>query len=547
MQFSGFARALAAGRHRWLAPLLLIAALTGLHALWLHGIPYNSDESQHLHVAWAWTQGLLPYRDVFDNHGPLFGLVNAPLLAWLGQRAAIVYPMRFAMLPWFVLSLASIHLLGRHLYGRTAGLAACGVAALYPTFFVASGQVRTDCMWVALWLASLAIVLIPRAGAWRWFAAGLLAGLSLCVSQKTLLLLACYPGSALLLAVAEPPARSDAVFVRRLLSGFGGLLLPPAFCFAGFVALGITHAALYGLVFHNMIPLHERAAYSGLRHIFFWPLLVLSFALAWRMARVASPFARSRAVLLLGSLAYALTLYAWWPLVTRQDQLPLAAGIAIVACGEVGWLLRATRWRAPVWAAALAVEFVLLLIGSPPWHDALADQRSERALVLQLTTPGDPVMDAKGETVFRRRPFFYALETVTQQRLLGGLTPDTIAADLRKTKTHVVVDRRLPPRDAAFIAANYLPAWENVDVAGKRLPAGGTQAVRIEIPGDYTLLSRHGALRASMDGGTPASTWRLDSGVHAFRMHAAGPALLVWSPALERGLNPAALWAHAHP
>ena len=44
-----------------------------------HG--FDSDESQHLHVAWAWTQGLLPYRDVFDNHAPLFHLLHAPLVA----------------------------------------------------------------------------------------------------------------------------------------------------------------------------------------------------------------------------------------------------------------------------------------------------------------------------------------------------------------------------------------------------------------------------------------------------------------------------------
>jgi len=545
---SGFDHVFARVRRQvWLAPSLLIAALTGLHALWLHGIPYNSDESQHLHVAWAWTQGLLPYRDVFDNHGPLFGLVNAPLLRWLGERAAIVYPMRFAMLPWFALSLASIYLLAQRLYGRTAALAACGVAALYPPFFIASGQVRTDCMWVALWLAGLALALTPRSGARRLFAAGLLTGLSLCVSQKTLLLLACYAGSALLLRVAEPPGLRRKGFVQRMLAGLSGLLLPPGICFAGFAGLGILGSAWYGLVLHNMVPLHERAAYSGFRHVFFWPLLALAFALAWRMVRVGSRFARVRAVLLLGSLAYALTLYAWWPLVTRQDQLPLVAGIAIAACGEIGALLRDGYWGKWVLAVALGAELILLCIGSPPWHDALAHQRSERALVLQLTTPADPVMDAKGETVFRRRPFYYALETVTQQRLLTGLTPDTIAADLRKTKTHLVIERRLPSRDTSFVGANYLPVWGNVHVAGKRLPAGGAQTVRIEIPGDYTLLSQHGALRASMDKGAAASTWYLGTGVHTLRMNAVVPALLVWSPALARGLAPAALWAKAHP
>lgn len=532
-------------RQAWLAPLLLIAALTTLHALWLHGIPYDSDESQHLHVAWAWTQGLLPYRDVFDNHGPLFGLVNAPLLASLGERAAIVYPMRIAMLPWFVLSLVSIYLLARRLYDQRAAVAACLLAALYPTFFVGTGQVRTDCMWVALWLGALMLALMPRASGRRLFAAGALAGLALCVSQKTVLLLACYGGVALLSALWPGAARWDA---RRTLAGLAGLLLPPAAWLVTFAALGILGAAWYGLVLHNMVPLHDRDLHAGLRHVVFWLLLVPALFGALRMMRSPAPEARPRTVLFLGSAVYALVVYAWWPLVSRQDQLPFLAGFSIVACGELAQWLSRPRWLSSVLVAGVAgAELALLLYGSPPWHDALAVQRQSRALVLRLTAPGDPVMDAKGQTVFRRRPFFYALESVTQQRLLQGLTPDTIAADLRGTRTHVVVSWRLPPRDEAFVLANYLPVWKNIYVAGKRLPAGGAQAVRIEIPGDYTLLSRQGALRASMDDGATASSWRLAAGVHALRMNIAGPALLVWSPALMRGLNPAALWANTRP
>ncbi len=33
---------------------------------------FDSDESQHMHVIWAWARGFIQYRDVFDNHMPLF-------------------------------------------------------------------------------------------------------------------------------------------------------------------------------------------------------------------------------------------------------------------------------------------------------------------------------------------------------------------------------------------------------------------------------------------------------------------------------------------
>ena len=45
----------------------------------------DSDEPQHLHVVWGWTQHMIPYRDYFDNHSPLFQMLCAPLLGRLGR------------------------------------------------------------------------------------------------------------------------------------------------------------------------------------------------------------------------------------------------------------------------------------------------------------------------------------------------------------------------------------------------------------------------------------------------------------------------------
>src|SRR5581483_9069711 len=539
----------AALRFRNFAPrsvtaLLLIAGLTGLHALWLHGIAYNSDEGQHLHVAWSWTQGLLPYRDVIDNHGPLFGLINAPLLALLGERASIVYPMRLAMLPWFVVSLISVYVLARRLYEHHAALAACALTALYPTFLLVTAQVRTDCMWIALWLATVAVLFSSRPTARRWFAAGVLTGLAFCVSQKTVLLLACCIGAACALMLMTRRRSAD-LSCRCTLAALAGLLLPSACFFVAFAMLGILGSAWYGLVLHNLLPLPDRP-YALVRHLLYWPLLAIATLLAAKIARAASPFAPARGMLFLTSAIYALTLYAWWPLITRQDQLPFIAGFGVVFCGE--WLRRVK----PIWlnrtaiAAAAVVFLALLAQGSPPSSDALAHQRSERALVLQLTAPSEPVMDAKGETVFRHRPFFYALESVTRQGLKDGRIPDTIAAGLKRTGTHVVVACDLPPKDAAFVKANYLPVGNEVYVAGLRLyPDQDTRTIRVEIAGDYRLLSREGPLRASVDGGATADEWRLSAGSHSMRTDKSGGALLVWAPALRRGLNAAELWANA--
>src|SRR6476619_7864883 len=77
---------------------------------------FDSDEPQHLHVAWGWTAGLLQYRDVFDNHAPLFHMAAAPLLRVLGERPDILLSMRAPMLVlWIIVSVATFEL-ARRLY-----------------------------------------------------------------------------------------------------------------------------------------------------------------------------------------------------------------------------------------------------------------------------------------------------------------------------------------------------------------------------------------------------------------------------------------------
>ena len=81
------------------AALILLGAATLLRLPYIFHYRINSDEPQHLHVVWGWTRGLLQYRDVSDNHSPLFHLLMAPLLALIGERPDAVVLMRFAIDP----------------------------------------------------------------------------------------------------------------------------------------------------------------------------------------------------------------------------------------------------------------------------------------------------------------------------------------------------------------------------------------------------------------------------------------------------------------
>ena len=114
----------------------LLLALIALHVPYAMTLPVDSDEPQHLHVIWAWTQGLLPYRDVFDNHAPLFQVLMTPLFSLFAERADIVPLMRLAMLPFLLAGLALTVAIGRRVWSLQTGLLGAAIWALpWPVFF----------------------------------------------------------------------------------------------------------------------------------------------------------------------------------------------------------------------------------------------------------------------------------------------------------------------------------------------------------------------------------------------------------------------------
>ena len=78
-----------------------VAAVAVLRIALIFRYRIDSDEAQHLHVAWAWSHGLLQYRDLFDNHMPLFHILAVPLLRLAGENPETLLFVRLAMLPLF--------------------------------------------------------------------------------------------------------------------------------------------------------------------------------------------------------------------------------------------------------------------------------------------------------------------------------------------------------------------------------------------------------------------------------------------------------------
>ena len=539
--------------------LLFVAALLFLKGLYLLNYRVDSDEPQHLHVVWGWVNGLMQYRDIFDNHSPLFHLLCAPVLAALGERPDIIYWMRALMLPLFFGSLVFVHLLGRQLFDRRLAFWCAIFAGLAARFHLTSTEFRTDDLWTFFWLAALAFFFAGHVTAKRCFFTGLLLGAALSVSMKTSLLaivfLAGLAGAAWGVPPYKPPLHWKRI-VWLLGCGAAGFVLIPGFLTAFFVGAGAWDPFYYCVIRHNIVPglgrwsnLLEKAAV--------FPFLLFT---GWYLLQIIHRHAPSprlafqRGALFLTTFLYITALESFWPLITREDYLPfypLAAlfwtPLVVFGAGRLRAAYPAVqRWAGP-YSGLLALGFLELVCLSyveKPWADPSRHHYHLLEQVLNLTRPGEYVMDEKGETVFRPRPFYYALEGITTARLEKGLIKDTIAERLCETRTCVIShdSANLPPVARAFMNNNYLSIGY-LRVAGRILknPGRSGQAItfHIAIPTQYIAITPQGRSHGLLDGKPSSQAQYLQAGMHRF-IPAEGERIvaLVWADAIERHFRP---------
>ncbi len=531
----------------------LVGGLTILRLVDVFHYRIDTDEPQHLHVVWAWTHGLLQYRDVFDNHAPLFHLLFAPALALVGERASVVAAMRLTVLPLYGLAVGCTYAIGVALFSRRLAAWAAVLTAFYAGFFFTSLEFRADDLWAALWLLGVAVLVHGRATPWRALAGGVALGAALGTSLKTVLLLASIAPAALVatkLVPSQDGSSSWRAVALRCAALVAGVAVVPTVLVAYFARRGALPAMYAGAVAHNVLPGLGMWKSAGTRALVLPAAAPLLWLAARRVARSDAPAALARRrILVLLTAGIALTLlFGVWPLVTRQDFLALDPLVIVLATGFALEPAPAAAGTTPLRRHAVAIPLVLLALEggalvwwAPPWQDRTRQHAGMVAAVLRLTAPGDYVMDVKGETIFRRRPFFYAIEHITKTRLARGFIADDVAERLVATRTAVAVldHANFPPAGRAFLNANYIPVGP-IRVLGRLLPAAPA-GVRFDvaIPSRYAIITEHGRADGVLDGSPYDGPRFLASGTHEFARTAATKRLaLVWEPALAHGFSP---------
>jgi hypothetical protein len=479
---------------------LLAAATLVLRGLAFFRYRFDSDEPQHLHVAWGWTAGFVQYRDYFDNHAPLFHILTAPILGALGERADILLWMRAPMLLLWLVVTAATFVLARRFGGRAAW--AVILLNALPPFFLKSLEYRTDNLWMALWMLALVVLVTPNLSPWRAALGGLLLGAALATSMKTMLLIVTLVAAALLTR-------------RKIrLAALAAFPIVPAIVAAYFVHLNAWKNLVYCVItFNELVKVNHLALRVALY------LILIAAAVVWR---------RKFSLATGGMYVFVVTVVCFWNLITPRDFLPIFPVLAILVA------TKANRWTM---AAAAAIMLASLYYYAERFENRTREHITMMNQVLHLTRPGEPLMDLKGETIYRRRPYYFIFEAITREAMQRGLIADTIPEDIVRARCYVVQANGpfFPKRGGEFMDKHFVDLGR-LRAAGAWI--GGYDEFEIAVPGPYVILSEAGEARGLLDGMPYAGARQLAAGEHHFVPEKKERLAVLWAPAFQRGFSP---------
>jgi hypothetical protein len=463
----------------------------------------DSDEPQHLHTAWMWSRGLIGYRDFYDNHMPLFHILMAPLLAAARESTQVFLIGRLAMLPIAIASLAVLYWIARRLYGASIAAWSVIAAAVLPPVLLKSIEFRNDNLWVLGCLGALAVVIAGPLTPRRAAIVGALLAVSLMTSIKTVFFAA---------AIAIAIVTIDGITMPIVLAAAAGFAIPTAALVAWFA----SHSALHDLLW-CVVEVNGELPVSAMRRAEGIALAALIVIVVVRFLRTRT-YRRETAIAAAVTIMFMGCVEGLSPLISPRDMLPgfwIATIFGVAMLAQPPLILRA----AIASLMLLACTDGELLRAPDPYPQRLV------AEALTVTSPSEPVLDLKGETVFRNRPSYIALEPVGRNAIARGIVRETFIDDVIARRCHVVTrDGPFFPRATrAFLNEHFIDVGD-LRVAGATVNRDGTFA--IAVPGSYA--------EVGSDGSVVATRW-YERGVY----RSVRASLVLWEPAVARGFLPA--------
>ncbi len=234
----------------WGVPLALVSVLA---AVWMAHFPPvgglftpQTNQGIYLYIGWLMLHGGAPYRDVFDNKGPLLYLVNALGLGVARGSCWGVYLIEYLLF-------ASATVLGFLTLKRMVGLLAASVAMLF--FIVLLNRVllgNTEeeyvipVQWAALYFLATARPAAPRLRVYLFL--GVLGSLPLFLKPTEVGLWVAIVVVEVVLALSQRDVRTC---TKRLAAMVVGGLIGSAAFLAYLGSLGILHTFIQDYVIYN--------------------------------------------------------------------------------------------------------------------------------------------------------------------------------------------------------------------------------------------------------------------------------------------------------
>jgi hypothetical protein len=536
---------------------LLLIALILLRGITIMHYRFGSDEPQHLHVVWGWARGFVQYRDLADNHMPLFQILCAPIYNLIGDRGTILYWMRITLQPLYILAFWCTYRVGSLLYSRRVGLWAAILVGLSFDYAFCSVEFRTDNLWAPLWLLCMLVLLNGPLTVRRALIAGFLMGLCFGVSMKTLLLLMSTVIGGVLTLIFVGRKRLGIGWgriFRSLAAFFATALIVPATIMAAFALHGVWPQFRYWVFDNNIVPgVRNHPPWWVIIFAVGFPLVILGARWIVTVTPEGVVAARRSFVFVTAGFFFT-TLVSFWPFLSRQDYLPFYPLAFVICTGPVltisdRWARNrniAKIWRVmPVPAMFGVCELLVALLVHPFWEDKAKLESDLLRDTLKLTEPGDFVFDRKGETVFRQRCFYPVVETFTEERFRRGLMADNAIQRCIDTRSCLAtLPDKMPAATFRWIEQNYLPIGNKLRVAGVLLHSstdGKHFDFETVIPASYKIIARDAStVMGVLDGQRYEGKERfLSPGIHTFVQTSAGANLVVfWAQAVDRNFRP---------
>src|SRR5438874_11592585 len=310
--------------HEFISAASLLIALILLRVITIMHYRFGSDEPQHLHVVWGWARGFVQYRDLADNHMPLFQILCVPIYKLIGDRATILYWMRSVLQPLYIVAFWCTYRIGSLLFSRRVGVWAAILVGLSTDYVFCSVEFRTDNLWAPLWLLCMSVLLNGSLTTRRALIAGFLMGLCFGVSMKTSLLVmsTVIGGSMTLIFVGRERLGIGWRQILGALTGFfATTFIVPAAIMAAFALYGVWPQFRYWVFDHNVVPgVTNHPAWLVIIFAVGFPLI----AFGVRRIVAATPesivAARRSFVVITGGFFFT-ALVSFWPFLSRQDYL----------------------------------------------------------------------------------------------------------------------------------------------------------------------------------------------------------------------------------